>query len=209
MDISALIDRINELLLKPEIFWYFLGGLAGSSFLVILMYVFQSKRQSRSQEDEKAMTRQYWEKQLKEYVDKNNELSKTIHLLKSQIENKEKETASLDRLKEELSKKDESLRNETLAKEKIWVKAKDAENQLIVFKKNLESKEEDLGACNRLISRLQDELKAAQEVYNGLKEQYADLELQLDAINQSFALEKSLHSRLKEEHAQCPKPSSD
>ena len=43
-------------------------------------------------------------------------------------------------------------------------------------------------------------------MHNGLKEQYADLERQVDALNQSLALEKTLSERLKEEESKCAKP---
>ncbi|TAN60154.1 hypothetical protein EPN16_05785 [bacterium] len=229
MDIFTLIDRINEMLLTPEVFRYFLPGLSGLSFLVILAYLFQSKRRAKKQAAKDAGARQYWEAQLKECMNKNNELAKKIILLESQIENKDKEIVSFNMLKEELKRKDESLRNETAAKEKIWANLKEAENQLSALKKDLEVKQESINGLEQIrrdlnkkgqelqekedamgnlraeLTGARDKLKSAEEVYSGLKEQYADLELQVDAINQSFALEKTLHNRLKEEHAKCPK----
>lgn len=230
MDIFTLIDRINEILLTPEVFRYFLPGLGGLSFLVILAYLFQSKSRSRAQAARDAGSRQYWEVQLKECMNKKSELSKKMILLESQVDNKDKEIASLNMLKEEFKRKDEYLRNEAVSKEKIWVELKEAEKRISALKKDLEIKQESLNALGRLKEELnqneqrlkekedeignlraeltgaQGKLKSAEEVYSGLKEQYADLELQVDAINQSFALEKTLHNRLKEEHAKCPKP---
>lgn len=229
MDIFTLIDRINEILLAPEVFRYFLPGLSGLSFLVILAYLFQSKRRSRAQAARDVGARQYWEAQLKECMNKNNELSKKILLLESQIDNKDKEIASHNMLKEEFKRKDEYLRNETTAREKVSAELKETKNEISALKKDLEVKQESLNALGRLKEELnkneqglkekedevtglrsellgaKERLKSAEEVYNGLKEQYADLELQVDAINQSFALEKTLHNRLKEEHAKCPK----
>lgn len=230
MDILVIIDRINEILLTPEVFRYFLPGLSGLSFLVILAYLFQSKRRIRAQAAKDAGSRQYWEAQLKECMGKNNELSKKIILLESQIENKDKEIVSFNMFKEELKRKDESLRNETVAKEKIWSGLKEAESQISALKKDLAAKQEsfndlerikqelnkkdqglkekenEIGSLRAELTGAQGKLKSAEEVYGGLKEQYADLELQVDAINQSFALEKTLHNRLKEDHAKCPKP---
>lgn len=229
MDIFTLIDRINEILLTPEVFRYFLPGLGGLSFLVILIYLFQSKRRAKKQVTKDAAARQYWEAQLKECMNKNSELSKKIALLESQIDNKDKEIASLNMLKEEFKRKDEYLRSETSAREKVSAEFKEAKNEISALKKDLEIKQESLNALGRLKEELnkneqglkekvdeiivlrnellgaKERLKSAEEVYNGLKEQYADLELQVDAINQSFALEKTLHNRLKEEHAKCPK----
>lgn len=224
------IDAIGGIIFKPEIFHIFLGAISGLSLLAILTYIIQSKKQARLQADEKMRARQHWERQLKEYANKNNELTKAISLQRAQIDSMEQEIASLKGLKEELNKKDEYLRNETLAREKIQAGLKDAGSQIALLKKTLDSREgqlndagrikEELGRMEQELRRreeelksaqgelagVRDKLKSAQEVYNGLREQYAELELQLDVINQSFALEKTLHSRLKEEHAQCQKP---
>jgi chromosome segregation ATPase len=230
MDIFTLIDRINEILLTPEVFRYFLPGLGGLSLLVILAYLFQSKRRVKKQVAKDTGARQYWEAQLKECMNKNSELAKKIVLLESRIENKDKEIASFNILKEELKKKEESLRNETVAREKVWTSLKEAENQLSALRKDLEVKQESINGLEQLrqglnkkdqelneredeignlraeLTGAKEQLNSSEEVYSGLKEQYADLELQVDAINQSFALEKTLHNRLKEEHAKCPKP---
>jgi chromosome segregation ATPase len=256
MDISDLIEKISAMLFTPEVFWHFLAGLAGVAFLVFLIHIIFSKIRKKRLESEKKRTQQYWEGQLKECSGKNKEFSKTIELLKAQIENKEKEIASYLRLKEELGRKEDALRQETLAKERISGQLKDTESALVGLKQRLETSqkemarvgvlEEELSAKKQELSNkgeelsrkedelkkeiskkeeltlalrnaesklrsIQEEFKSSQEVYNGLKEQCADLELQMDALNQAFALEKSLHSRLKEEHSRCPvlRPSND
>ncbi len=256
MDISALIDRINSILFDPEVFWYFLAGLAGIAFLDILIHIIFSKIRKKRLESEKKRAHQYWEGQLKECAAKNKESSKAIELLKAQLENKEKEIASYLRLKEELGRKEDALQQEARAKERALSQAKDSESALAGLKERLEASQKQSGRIGALEEELsvkeqelkkigqelggkedelknessrkeeltialndaerklksaQEQLESSQEVYSGLKEQHADLELQIDTLNQAFALEKSLHSRLKEEHARChaPAPQDD
>ena len=216
------LTSLSENLFKPNVFQFFLGGLIALAVLVIFTYIVQSKRQAGLSQEDKIRTRQYWERQLKDYQNRNTELSKTADSLKIQLDNQAKELSSIGNIKDGLNRKEEALRNETLAKETISGELKNAEIQLLNIKNKLESAERESAAMDKLkedlrkkeddleneISgkeKLAGELKTSQEVYNGLKEQYADLECQVDALNQSLALEITLHRRLKEEHSQCLK----
>lgn len=181
------IDFVNPIivtLFQPKIFPYFLSGLAGLSVLAIIIYIVQCVRQTKCTEDEKSKLTKYWQDQLKNYRKANAESSKSAESLKAQLDN---QASQLESLELELKNKDDILRKEVLAKEKLWEELKNAESRL---EKN------------------HAERKSLQEVHNGLKEQYADLERQVDALNQAIALEKTLHERLQEEHAACQKPIS-
>lgn len=181
------IDFVNPIIVtvfQPKIFPYFLGGLAGLSILAIIVYIVQCVRQAKFAEDEKSGLTKYWQDQLKNYLNANAEFSKSAESLKAQLGN---QASRLESLELELKNKDDILRKEVLAKEKLWEELKNAESRL---EKN------------------HAEGKSLQEVHNGLKEQYADLERQVDALNQSLALEKTLHERLREERATCQKPIS-
>ena len=221
--LNSLSEKAGEALFRPEVFQLFSRGLLGLTVLVILTYIIQSKRQARLLEDDKSRARQYWERQLKDYQNKNTELSKTVDSLKIQLDNQTREISSLQvQIKDGLSRKEEALRNATLAKERISDELKNAESRLLNLKNKLEFQEEGLAAIDKLkegLKKKEDELKneiavkekladaskASQEVYNGLKEQYAELERQVDAVSQSLALEMTLHQRLKEEHGKCVK----
>lgn len=122
--------------------------------------------------------------QLKSMESQLSGLQGELKALNSKLEAQAQESSSLDKLKEELKQRDELLRNETLAKDKFWAQLKNSESQLI---------------------NLQNELNSSKEVYEGLKEQYADLESQVDVLKQQLALEKTLHERLMEEHQACKK----
>lgn len=235
-DFIDFVNPIIVTVFQPKIFPYFLSGLAGLSILAIIVYIIQSVRQAKFAEDEKSGLTKYWQDQLKNYLNANAEFSKSAESLKTQLGNqagrleslelelknkddilrkevlaKEKlweelknaegrlaalkdkleadegELTQANKLKEELSKRENELKKEILAGEKLGLELKNAESQL---EKN------------------HAEGKSLQEVHNGLKEQYADLERQVDALNQSLALEKTLHERLREEHAACQKPIS-
>lgn len=181
------IDFLNPIIdtfFQPNIFRYFLLGLAGLSVLAIIFYIIQSVRQNKFTEDERLKLTKYWQDQLKNCRNVNAEFSKSVESLKTQLDN---QASQIHPLKLELNNKDDILRKEVLAKEKLWEELKNAESRL---EKN------------------HAEQKSLQEVYNGLKEQYADLERQVDTLNQAIALEKTLHERLQEEHAACQKPIS-
>lgn len=179
------IDFLNPIIdtfFQPNIFRYFLLGLAGLSVLAIIFYIIQSVRQNKFTEDERSKLTKYWQDQLKNCRNVNAEFSKSAESLKAQLGD---QASRLESLELELKNKDDILRKEVLAKEKLWEELKNAESRL---EKN------------------HAERKSLQEVHNGLKEQYADLERQVDALNQAIALEKTLTERLKEEHSKCPGP---
>lgn len=131
--------------------------------------------------------------------------------------------AAMGPLQEELKKKDEVLKNELAVKEKQAQELKEAQKKILELtsqkeelNKQLQNKPavqpqaeksgEEAKGKDDLLPNLQAELKSSQEVYQGLKEQYAELERVVDSLNQSLALEKTLHQRLKEEHSNCSKP---
>ena len=228
------VNSIIVTVFQPKIFPYFLSGLAGLSIWAIIIYIVQSSRQAKCAEDEKSRLTKYWQDQLKNYLNVNAEFSKSAESLKTQLGNQasqlqslklefnnkddilrkeilakeklweefknaesrlsalknkleagERELTQANKLKEDLNKRDDELKKEILAKEKLCLELKNAESRL---EKN------------------HAEQKSLQEVHNGLKEQYADLERQVDALNQSLALEKTLSERLKEEESKCAKP---
>ena len=199
------------------------------SIFAIIIYILQSARQAKFTEDEKSGLTKYWQEQLKNYRNVNAEFSKSLESLKTQLDNGTREIESLkselnnkddcmrkevlakeklweelknaesrltalrnkleagdreltqsNKLKEDLSKRDDELRKENAAKENLQAELENTESRLV---------------------KIQAEQKSLQEVHNGLKEQYADLERQIDALNQSLALEKTLTERLKEEHS--------
>lgn len=230
------IDFVNPIivaLFQPQIFQYFLGGLAGLSVLAVIIYIIQCARQAKFTEDEKSKLAKYWQDQLKNSLNANAESSKTAESLKTQLGT---QANQLQSLKLELNNKDDILRKEVLAKEKLWEELKNAESRLAALKNKSEAGERELAQANKLkedLNKREDEFKkeilakeelglklknaesrleknhaeqkSLQEVHNGLKEQYADLERQVDALNQSLALEKTLSERLKEEHSKCAK----
>lgn len=102
--------------------------------------------------------------------------------LKIQLDTKEKEICLVNKLKQDLAISEETCKKEISEKEKSRHEAQSAK----------ESAE-----------KLTAELHSTQEMYQGLKEQYEDLERHIDTLNQSLALEKTLHERLKEEHSRC------
>ena len=99
---------------------------------------------------------------------------------RNKLEAGDRELTQSNKLKEDLSKRDDELRKENAAKENLQAELENTESRLV---------------------KIQAEQKSLQDVHNGLKEQYADLERQIDALNQSLALEKTLTERLKEEHS--------
>lgn len=243
----SIIPKISEILFQPEIFKIFLGSLIGLALLVVFIYLRQSGAQSKQEEEEKNKFTQYWQRQLKEYENKNSELLKSLDGLKTQLENQAKQIESLNKTKKEelsnqeevLRKKEEILRGEISSKEKLLAELTLAQDQLSNFKSQLDAKEKELSLVSKLRDdlsvseeafrqeaaareKLQDEfqnaesttqklhaqLKSTQEMYNGLKEQYDDLERHVDALNQSLALEKTLHQRLKEEQSRPAEPAS-
>ena len=162
--------------------------------------------------------------ELKEAQKKILELTADKEGLNKQLQNKPAD-GEADKLKEELKKKDASLQQEAVEKGELSKKLKEAQNQFSnaceqvnalrvqlenkpALEPQLEKSEEELKDKGNLVSDLKTELKSSQEVYHGLREQYAELERVVDALNQSLALEKTLHQRLKEEHASCGKPPS-
>ncbi|OGX23392.1 MAG: hypothetical protein A3J51_03200 [Omnitrophica WOR_2 bacterium RIFCSPHIGHO2_02_FULL_45_21] len=233
-DFMDFVNSIIVTVFQPKIFPYFLSGLAGLSIWAIIIYIVQSSRQAKCAEDEKSRLTKYWQDQLKNYLNVNAEFSKSAESLKTQLGNQasqlqslklefnnkddilrkeilakeklweefknaesrlsalknkleagERELTQANKLKEDLNKREDELKKEILAKEKLCLELKNAESRL---EKN------------------HAEQKSLQEVHNGLKEQYADLERQVDALNQSLALEKTLSERLKEEESKCAKP---
>lgn len=102
--------------------------------------------------------------------------------LKIQLDAKEKEISLVNKLKQDFAASEETCKKETSEKEKALREAQSTK----------ESAE-----------KLTAELNSTQEMYQGLKEQYEDLERHIDTLNQSLALEKTLHERLKEEHSKC------
>jgi len=228
-DFMDFVNSIIVTVFQPKIFPYFLSGLAGLSIWAIIIYIVQSSRQAKCAEDEKSRLTKYWQDQLKNYLNVNAEFSKSLESLKTQLDNGTREIESLkselnnkddcmrkevlakeklweelknaesrltalrnkleagdreltqsNKLKEDLSKRDDELRKENAAKENLQAELENTESRLV---------------------KIQAEQKSLQEVHNGLKEQYADLERQIDALNQSLALEKTLTERLKEEHS--------
>ena len=105
----------------------------------------------------------------------------------SQLELSEKEVSFVGKLKQDIEEKEGTLKNEITEKEKLLDNLKNAQDAL---------------------SGLTQEVRASREMYHGLKEQYEDLERQVDALHQSLALEKTLHQRLKDEHSKCVRPVS-
>ena len=97
---------------------------------------------------------------------------------RNKLEGKEKELRTQEELREGLLKEKEELKSNIL----------DYEKTVAEFKSGVGRAPE-----------LEGQLNSCREVYEGLKEQYADLERQVDALNQALALEKTLHQRLKEE----------
>lgn len=144
------------------------------------------KEELRKNQEMLANEKAQREKLLAQLKDKDNSfkpLEEELNKLKSQPA----QQGALDNLKEDLIQKEEALRNETISKEKLWKEFQDAGSQLM---------------------KMRSELDSSKEVYQGLKEQYADLERLVDALNQSLALEKTLHQRIKEEHSKCLKTSA-
>ena len=215
--LTPIIDTLS----RPEIFPYFLGGLAGLSVLVVLIYIIQSRRQARATEEEKSGLTKHWQGQLTDCQNTNAQLSKSAESLKAQLDD---QAAQAQSLKSQLSSKDDLLRKEILAKEEMWSgfknKLQASEKELIQvpkLKEDLSNREDQLkkGSLAKeslevelkntegQLAKIQAEQESLREVHNGLKEQYADLERQVDALNQALALEKTLHERLKEEHNKC------
>ena len=61
----------------------------------------------------------------------------------------------------------------------------------------------DFKAVEAQYMALKNELVFKEEELSKLKEQYGELERYVEAMKQALALEKNMHSRLKEEHANC------
>ena len=181
-------------------------------------------------EDEKLKMRDYWQKQVLDYGNKNGELSKKIELLTAKADEQAKQIESLNKLEESIKIK-EALRNEISAKEKLQLEFKDSEGQLLEIKNILSSKEKEFSrAMNELKEALrlkeeelktrtleddmttrrlksvqeelflsQNELKLTREACVDLKDMNLDFERQVDALNQTMVLEKTLHQNLRNE----------
>lgn len=226
------VNPVIVTVFQPKIFPYFLGGLAGLSILAIIIYIVQSARQAKWAEDEKSRLTKYWQEQLKNYRNADAEFSKATESLKTRLENQANQIQSLElelnnkddilrkevlakeklreelknsesrlaalknkleaseeeltqaaKLKEGVDRREDGLKNEILAKEKLGFELKNTESRLV---------------------KIQAEQRSLQEVHNGLKEQYADLERQVDALNQSLALEKTLNRSPQGRTQQAP-----
>ena len=101
---------------------------------------------------------------------------------KADLEARIKELALIDKFREDLIKKEAELKNELANKQLLTADFKAVEAQYMALKNELVLKEEELSK---------------------LKEQYGELERYVEAMKQALALEKNMHSRLKEEHANC------
>ena len=101
---------------------------------------------------------------------------------KADLEARIKELALIDKFREDLIKKEAELKNELANKQLLLADFKAVEGQYMALKNELVLKEEELSK---------------------LKEQYGELERYVEAMKQALALEKNMHSRLKEEHSNC------
>ncbi|MDO8749343.1 MAG: hypothetical protein Q7J72_09575 [Candidatus Omnitrophota bacterium] len=99
--------------------------------------------------------------------------------IKNILDSKEKEFArELDELKEALRLKQEDLKTRTLENDMTARKLKSAQEQLFLS---------------------QNELKLTREACADLKDMNLDFERQVDALNQTLVLEKTLHQNLRNE----------
>lgn len=101
---------------------------------------------------------------------------------KADLEARIKELALIDKFREDLIKKEAQLKDELANKQLLAADFKALEAQYMALKNELALKEGEL---------------------NKFKEQYGELERYVEAMKQALALEKNMHSRLKEEHANC------
>src|SRR3989339_503340 len=219
-----------QILLNPKVFYSFLTVLIAGAVLAVLNYILLSKKQNQLFEDEKLKTRDYWQKQVLDYSNKNGELSKKVELLTAKADEQAKQIESLNKLEESIKIK-EALRNEITAKEKLQLELKDFEGQLLAIKNILDSKEKEfareldelkealhlkeeelktrtleddmttrrLKSAQEQLFLSQNELKLTREACVDLKDMNLDFERQVDALNQTMVLEKTLHQNLRNE----------
>ena len=169
---------ISQGLYQPPLFYFFFGGLILLSGIVVLLYL--SRRRQQEAEISGALR--------KEKADKEKALAEIEGVrrqcaeVKLELEARIKELAVIDKFREDLSGKDAQLKNELANKQLLLADFKAVEGQCMAIKNELVLKEEEL---------------------NKLKERYGELERFCGAMKQALALEKNMHSRLKEEHANC------
>jgi len=219
-----------QILLNPKVFYSFLTVLIAGAVLAVLNYILLSKKQNQFFEDEKLKMRDYWQKQVLDYGNKNGELSKKIELLTAKADEQAKQIESLNKLEESIKIK-EALRDEITAKEKLQLELKDSEGQLLAAKNILDSKEKEfareldelkealrlkqedlktrtlendmtarkLKSAQEQLFLSQNELKLTREACVDLKDMNLDFERQVDALNQTLVLEKTLHQNLRNE----------
>ena len=148
-----------QILLNPKVFYSFLTVLIAGAVLAVLNYILLSKKQNQLFEDEKLKMRDYWQKQVLDYSNKNGELSKKIELLTAKADEQAKQIESLNKLEESIKIK-EALRNEITAKEKLQLELKDSEGQLLATKNILDSKEKEF---SRAMNELKEALRLKEE----------------------------------------------
>ncbi len=148
-----------QILLNPGVFYSFLTLVIAGAVLAVLSYILISKKQNQLFEDEKLKTRDYWQKQVLDYSNKNGELSKKVELLTAKADEQAKQIESLNKLEESIKIK-EALRNEITAKEKLQLELKDSEGQLLAIKNILDSKEKEFA---RELDELKEALRLKQE----------------------------------------------
>lgn len=131
-----------QILLKPGVFYSFLTVVIVGAVLAVLNYILLSKKQNQLFEDEKLKMRDYWQKQVLDYSNKNGELSKKIELLTAKADEQAKQIESLSNLEESIKIK-EALRNEISVREKLQLELNGSEGQLLAIKNILDSKEKE------------------------------------------------------------------
>lgn len=102
--------------------------------------------------------------------------------VRASLEARIKELAVIDKFREDLIAKEAALKEEL------------ANKQILVG---------DFKAIEARYMTLKNEFALREDELNKLKERYAELERYVEAMKQALALEKNMHSRLKEEHANC------
>lgn len=148
-----------QILLNPGVFYSFLTVVIVGAVLAVLNYILLSKKQNQLFEDEKLKMRDYWQKQVLDYSNKNGELSKKTELLTAKADEQAKQIESLSKLEESIKIK-ETLRNEISAKEKLQLELNGCEGQLLAIKNILDSKEKEFA---RELDELKEALRLKQE----------------------------------------------
>lgn len=148
-----------QILLNPGVFYSFLTTVIVGAVLAVLNYILLSKKQNQLFEDEKLKMRDYWQKQVLDYSNKNGELSKKIELLTAKADEQAKQIESLNKLEESIKIK-EALRNEISVREKLQLELNGSEGQLLAIKNILDSKEKEFA---RELDELREALRLKEE----------------------------------------------